>query len=167
MKTIILILVACHGALAAEEAKEAKVEFQYTILIGKPAAVVWSAITERKFVDQYYLAPIHTIELKEGGKVSYGGESEMIMGFFTKVEAPKILAHTFKFNGSEDPETTVTYEIKPFGDLMCSLTISHTGFEVEDQTFADISGGWPVIASSLKTLLETGRGLPWPDREKP
>ena len=164
MKITISILFLGLGALSA---KEAEVDFQYTILIGKPAAEVWSAITEKKFVDQYYLAPIHTIELKEGGKVSYGGESEMISGVFTQVEAPKVLAHTFNFAGSESPETTVTYEINPVGDLMCSLTISHTGFKAEDQEFADISGGWPVIASSLKTLLETGRGLPWPNREKP
>jgi hypothetical protein len=50
---------------------------------------------------------------------------------------------------------------------MCSLTISHTGFRAEDQTFSDITGGWPVIASSLKTLLETGRGLPWPKAAEP
>ena len=144
-----------------------KHEFHYTILIAKPAADVWSALTEKKTIDQYYMAPVHTLELKKGGKISYGGEAELITGTITELEAPKTLVHTFKFAGSDDPETRVAYQNKPIGDAMCSLTISHTGFKAENQTFADISGGWPVIASSLKTVLETGNGMPWPVKQQP
>ena len=50
---------------------------------------------------------------------------------------------------------------------MCSLTVTHTGFKSEDQTFADVTGGWPVILSSLKSVLETGKGMPWPKPGKP
>ena len=139
-----------------------KPEFHYTIFIAKPAAEVWSAVTEKKKIDQYYMAPVHTLELKKGGKISYGGDSEMITGTITEIDAPKTLVHTFKFAGSDDPETSVSYKIEAVGDAMCSLTISHTGFGAENQSFADITGGWPVIASSLKTFLETGQNLPWP-----
>lgn len=148
-------------------AQSTKPEFRYTILIAKPAKDVWSALTEKKTIDQYYMAPVHTLELKKGGKISYGGDAELITGVIAELEAPKTLVHTFNFAGSEDPETRVAYEIKPIGDLMCSLTISHTGFKAENQTFADISGGWPVIASSMKTVLETGHGLPWPRKKEP
>lgn len=144
-----------------------KPEFHYTILIAKPAADVWSALTEKKTIGQYYMAPVHTLELKKGGKISSGGETELIIGTITELEAPKTLVHTFEFAGSDDPEGRVAYEIKPIGDAMCSLTISHTGFEAENQSFADITGGWPVIASSLKTVLETGHGLPWPRKQQP
>jgi uncharacterized protein YndB with AHSA1/START domain len=142
-------------------------EFHYTIFIAKPASDAWTALTVKKTIDQFYMAPVHTLELKKGGKISYGGEAEFITGTITELEAPKKLVHTFKFAGSDDPETLVAYEIEPIGELMCSLTISHTGFRTEDQTFANITGGWPVIASSLKTVLETGRGLPWPKRSEP
>jgi len=142
-------------------------EFHYTIFIAKPASDVWSALTEKKMIDRFYMAPVHTLELKEGGKISYGSEAEFITGTITELEAPKTLVHTFKFAGSNDPETRVAYKLEPIGELMCSLTISHTGFQSEDQTFADITGGWPVIASSLKTLLETGHGLPWPKDNEP
>jgi len=118
-------------------------------------------------IDQFYMAPVHTLELKKGGKISYGSEAEVITGTISVLEAPKTLVHSFKFAGSDDPETLVAYEIEAIGELMCSLTISHTGFRAEDQTFANITGGWPVIASSLKTLLETGRGLPWPKNNEP
>ncbi len=161
MKSIIIAFLASAALLSAQPMKP---EFHYTILIAKPAADVWSALTEKKMVDQYYMAPLHTLELKKGGKISYGVDKEMIIGTITEFEASKTLVHTFKFAGSEDPETRVAYEIKAIGDAMCSLTISHTGFEAENQTFADISGGWPVIASSLKTVLETGKSMPWPKK---
>jgi uncharacterized protein YndB with AHSA1/START domain len=139
-----------------------KPEFHYTLFIGKPAQVVWNALVTKEAVDRYYMAPLHTLELKEGGKISYGAKPELITGTILELEAPTKLVHSFNFAGSNDPETRVTYEIEAEGEQMCSLTISHTGFAEETQTFASISGGWPVIASSLKTLLETGKSLPWP-----
>ncbi len=162
MKRSIFAFLASSALVSAQSVKP---EFHYTIFIAKRATEVWSGLTEKKIIDRYYMAPVHTLELKKGGKISYGGDAELITGTITELEVPKTLVHTFKFVGSEDPETRVAYEIKPIGDSMCSLTISHTGFEVGDQAFADITGGWPVIASSLKTVLETGHGLPWPKKE--
>jgi uncharacterized protein YndB with AHSA1/START domain len=159
--TVALAFLASSPSLTAQAMKP---EFHYTILIARPAAEVWSALTEKKTIDQYYMAPVHTLELRKGGRISYGGEAEVISGTITEMEAPKVLAHTFQFVGSENPETRVSYGIKPIGDSMCSLEISHTGFGAENQTYADIRGGWPVIASALKTLLETGKPLPWPEK---
>ena len=136
-------------------------EFRYTIFIAKPAPEVWKALTEKEIIDQYYLAPVHTLELEKGGAISYGGETEVISGTITELVVPEELVHTFKFVGSDDAATKVSYTIDAFGDSVCSLTIAHTGFQKEDQSFANITGGWPIVASSLKTLLETGKGLPW------
>jgi hypothetical protein len=80
--------------------------------------------------------------------------------------AERWMINALGFAGSDDPETRVAYRIEPIGDAMCSLTISHTGFEAENRTFADIKGGWPVIASCLKTVLETGHGPPWPRKRE-
>jgi uncharacterized protein YndB with AHSA1/START domain len=163
MRSAIVAMFVSSAPLLAQPMKP---EFHYTILIAKPAKEVWSALTEKKLVDRYYMAPLHTLELKKGGRISYGGDQELITGSIFEVEAPKTLVHSFKFAGSDERETRVAYEIKPIGDSMCSLTISHTGFTEENQTFADISGGWPVIASSLKKVLETGHGLPWPGKKE-
>jgi uncharacterized protein YndB with AHSA1/START domain len=143
-----------------------KPEFHYTLYIGKPAQEVWKGLVTKAAVDRYYMAPLHTLELKEGGKISYGTKSELITGTILEADAPKKLVHSFNFAGSNDPETRVTYEIEEVGKRMCSLTISHTGFTGENQTFANISGGWPAIASSLKSLLETGKPLPWSDEDE-
>ena len=139
------------------------IEFRYPVFIGVPAHDVWAALTQKQIVDRYYLAPLQSLELETGGKISYGREAEDISGRVIEVDAPRRLVHTFLFGGSTDPETTVTYEIKPIGSSMCLLTITHAGFADPNQTFGHISGGWPVIASSLKTVLETGHSLPWPE----
>ena len=138
-------------------------QFHHTVFIGKPAAEVWSALTTKATVDRHYMAPLLALELKKGGRIAYGKDTAVIEGIITEIDAPKMLSHTFRFAGDTGPETLVTYEVGPVGDAMCVLHISHTGFkEEEGQAFADITQGWPVIASSLKTLLETGYPLPWP-----
>jgi hypothetical protein len=50
MKSAILALLASSALLPAQAKKP---EFRYTILIAKPAADVWSALTEKKIIDQY------------------------------------------------------------------------------------------------------------------
>ena len=53
----------------------------------------------------------------------------------------------------------VTWEIEPIGDS-CRLIVTHDqpGEGANEQLF----GGWPMILSGLKTLLETGESLTTP-----
>ena len=71
MKTAIFALLASSALLSAQPMKP---EFHYTTFIAKPAKEVWSALTQKKIIDQYFMAPAHTLELKEGGRISYGGD---------------------------------------------------------------------------------------------
>ena len=159
MRIFALLLIA--GSTSLSHAED-ELRFEYTIYIAKSAKEVWNSITQKDVIDRYYMAPVHTLDPREGGRISYGGDSEMIFGKITEIREPSVLAHSFRFAGSEGEATAVKYEITAIGESMCALMISHSGFEKKDQDFADITGGWPVIASSLKTLLETGKGMPWP-----
>jgi hypothetical protein len=53
----------------------------------------------------------------------------------------------------------VTWEIEPVGDS-CRLTVIHD--ELDPGANGEIYGGWPMILSGLKTLLETGEQLDTP-----
>jgi len=154
-------LLATTTLLPAEPAKPT---FHYTIFIARPAQDVWDALTQKPLVDRYYMAPLQKLELEKGGRIAYGDKVALIMGRVMEIEPPKKLVHSFAFTGSTDPESVVSYEIAAVGDRMCSLSITHSGFASENQSYTNISGGWPVIASSLKTLLETGKSLPWPEK---
>ena len=53
----------------------------------------------------------------------------------------------------------MTYDIEPEGETV-KLTVTH---ESDGEVFIEkVSGGWPKILSSLKSLLETGEPLPRP-----
>jgi uncharacterized protein YndB with AHSA1/START domain/DNA-binding transcriptional ArsR family regulator len=58
-----------------------------------------------------------------------------------------------------EPRSKVTFDIEPLGDYV-RLSVVHDGFEPGSAVLAGISDGWPLLISSLKSLLETGEVLP-------
>ena len=52
----------------------------------------------------------------------------------------------------------MTFEIEPFKD-QTRLTVVHDEFDEGSKIFGMISKGWPAVLSSMKSFLETGRGL--------
>jgi uncharacterized protein YndB with AHSA1/START domain len=137
--------------------------FRYAIFIGRPPSEVWNALTIQSIVDRYHMAPLSAMDPKPGGKISYGSpDSDFIGGVIKEIHEARRLVHSFRFLGSDSLDSTATFELKPVGGAMCLLEITHAGFPLESQAYADVAAGWPVIASSLKTLLERGHPLPWP-----
>ena len=54
----------------------------------------------------------------------------------------------------------VTYLVEPHEGVV-KLTVTHDGLVPGSEMDRGIRGGWPVVLSSLKTLLETGQALPF------
>ena len=53
----------------------------------------------------------------------------------------------------------VTFDIEPRGKVV-KLTVTHDNLDEGGKTLRDISGGWPMVIASLKSLLESGKPLP-------
>ena len=53
----------------------------------------------------------------------------------------------------------MSWEIEPVG-TSCRLTVVHSG--LRPGANSELYGGWPMILSGLKTLLETGEQLDTP-----
>ena len=143
--------------------------FTYKVFIGAPIEKVWEAITTAEIVSKYHMVPLTKIELKKGGAMVYGeGDPPSIAGTITELESGTKLVHTFVFgHRPDDPPSSVTYELEAMEmNAMCSLTLTHDEFPDETPTYCDVRGGWPTILSELKSLLETGKGLPWPKQGK-
>jgi uncharacterized protein YndB with AHSA1/START domain len=74
-----------------------------------------------------------------------------------EVDPPRRLVKSFTALWSEDVKnegtSRVTWEIEPVGDS-CRLTVTHD--ELREGASEELYGGWPMILSGLKTLLETG-----------
>jgi len=79
------------------------------------------------------------------------------------VDPPRLLVQSFRALWSEEVSaqgiTRVTWEIEPVGDS-CRLTVVHD--QLPESANAELYGGWPMILSGLKTLLETGDLLTTP-----
>lgn len=134
-------------------------DYTETIAINVPPKDVWQAIIDPDLVAQYHLAPLREIQLTRDGVIVYGTDSEpMIVGKITEIEEGARLSHTFRFQPNQegtkdDPETTVSYFITQT-EGGSSLKMIHSGFTQENQTYANISGGWPYILNGLKAFLE-------------
>jgi DNA-binding transcriptional ArsR family regulator/uncharacterized protein YndB with AHSA1/START domain len=80
-----------------------------------------------------------------------------------EVEPPRRLVQSFRALWSDDVKSEgtsrVTWEIEPVGDS-CRLTVTHD--ELREGASGELYGGWPMILSGLKTLLETGELLTTP-----
>lgn len=127
-------------------------------LAASPEAV-WRAIIDPGLVAEYHLAPLRELELRPGGVISYGAKGEeMIRGHVVEFEVNRRLVHTFRFGSSQpgtakDPETTVSYLIDSVG-TRTKLTLTHSGFPAENQTYANISNGWPYILDAMEAILD-------------
>jgi uncharacterized protein YndB with AHSA1/START domain len=80
-----------------------------------------------------------------------------------EVDPPSRLVQSFTALWSEDVKnegvSRVTWEIEPVGDS-CRLTLTHD--QLHENANSELYGGWPMILSGLKTLLETGETLTTP-----
>jgi uncharacterized protein YndB with AHSA1/START domain len=88
---------------------------------------------------------------------------EIADGENIEVEPPRRLVQTFRALWSDEVKaeghSRVTWEIEPIGDS-CRLTVTHD--QLRDGANEQLYGGWPMILSGLKTLLETGGTLTTP-----
>ena len=86
------------------------------------------------------------------------GEGEVL-----EADPPRRLVHTMTALWGEDVKSegtsTVTWDIEPVGDS-CRLTVTHS--DLREGANDQLYGGWPMILSGLKTLLETGEDLTTP-----
>ena len=92
-----------------------------------------------------------------------GDGTVAIEGTITEAEPFRRLVTTFQARfapgTAEEPPSRVTWEITPLGDV-CRLSMVHDDLHGAPHTYAATAGGWPVLISSLKSLIETGDSLP-------
>jgi DNA-binding transcriptional ArsR family regulator len=88
---------------------------------------------------------------------------EFASGETLEADPPRRLVQRMVANWSEDVKregpSRATWEIEPVGSS-CRLRVTHD--ELREGANEQLYGGWPMILSTLKTLLETGESLETP-----
>ena len=136
----------------------------YEIFIRTTPERLWQALTDGALSRQYYFNTQVRSDLETGKPFQYFGDDGTMHldGEILEIDPPRRLVTTFSALWSPemaaDPPSRITYEIEPMG-ATCKLTMIHDGFESETATYREVAGGWSLILSGLKTLLETGEPL--------
>jgi len=148
-----------------------KPSFVYVSYIATTPEKVWQAFVDTDVMAQYWVGPksdcvrINVSDWKPGSRWEHqrtdAARTVDILGKVVESDPPRRLVYTWSRPGEIDDEarhSRVAIDIEPHIDGLVRLTVTHD--ELDAQMFAGISGGWPMVLSNLKTLLETGRPLP-------
>jgi uncharacterized protein YndB with AHSA1/START domain len=139
-----------------------KPEFVYTTYIETSAEKLWHALTDGDFTERYWFGHRATSDWKVGSLFRFAKQGKpTIEGKVLESDPPRRLAYTWdpcSTDTERERTSRVTFDIEPRGTVV-KLTVTHDNLDEGGKTFRDISGGWPMVLASLKSILETGRVL--------
>jgi uncharacterized protein YndB with AHSA1/START domain len=84
-----------------------------------------------------------------------------VLGQVVEVSPPTRLVISWASpSRADDPGaySRVSFDIAPYEDMV-RLTVTHDELEAGSAMAKGIQQGWPIVLSSLKSLLETGQGI--------
>lgn len=146
--------------------EERTMEKVFEIYIRTTPERLWEAITDSELRRRYNFGVGIESDWAEGGSyrsVHPGAGVEIAAGENLVVEPPRRLVQSMVALWSDDVKSEgtsrVTWEIEQVEDS-CRLTVTHD--QLREGANDELFGGWPMILSGLKTLLETGEDLTTP-----
>ena len=138
----------------------------FEIFIKAAPERVWEAITDPQMRAKYSFGVETHSDWTAGSeyRASVPGAIDIAEGENLEVDPPRRLVQTFTALWSDEVknegQSKVTWEIEPVAEDSCRLTVVHS--DLRKGANPELYGGWPMILSGLKTLLETGETLTTP-----
>jgi uncharacterized protein YndB with AHSA1/START domain len=135
-----------------------KPTFVYQIHIATTPERLWEALTSGDFLEKYWYGRRFRTDWKVGSPVQTLSPEGAVDwdGKVLKFDPPRFLSYTFQILGFQKRSSRLEFEIEPQGKSV-RLTLWH--FDIEEPCVKGISEGWAAFASTLKSLLETGKPL--------
>jgi len=139
-----------------------KPEFVYVTYIETSAEKLWQALTDGDFTERYWFGHRVTSEWKAGSPYQFKRQdTPSIEGKVLVVDPMRQLSYSWDSCSPEaqrERTSRVTFDLEPRGKIV-KLTVTHDELDERGVTLRNISGGWPMVLASLKSLLETGHAL--------
>ncbi len=143
---------------------EGSMEKVFEIYIKTTPERLWEAITDAEQRAIYTFGAVVTSDWTPGSRYEGSGGGNLIFsGENLEVDPPRRLVQSFDAQWGEDViaegTSRVTWEIEPVGDS-CRLVVTHD--QLREGANDQLYGGWMMVLSGLKTLLESGESLTTP-----
>lgn len=140
-------------------------KYVYVTFIRTSPQKLWDALTKPDFIKQYWFNMTQESEWKVGAswKMLFEDGRAADAGEVLEIDPPRRLV--LKWRNEFMPElkaegfSRCVYDLEQDGDIM-KLTVTHSIDKDGAKLIEAVSGGWPRILSSLKSLLEAGAPLP-------
>ncbi|APH71104.1 SRPBCC family protein [Aquibium oceanicum] len=140
------------------------ISFVYVTYILSTPQKVFEAIT-RPDVARRYWGHENVSDWQPGSKWEHVRANDErtveLVGKVIEVSPPSRLVMSWaNASQADDPSSysRVTFDIVEYDDMV-RLTVTHDDLVAGSGMANGVSKGWPAVLSSLKSLLETGRGL--------
>ena len=147
-------------------------KFVYVTFIRTTAEKLWDALIKPEFTRLYWCECHQECAWEQGsawrlfapdGRLTDSGE-------VLEIDPPRRLVlswrNEFQPQMRMEGYSRATFELEPAGDAI-KLTVTHEIDVPGSKLIEGVSGGWPAILASLKSLLETGEPLEvtrkWPE----
>lgn len=138
--------------------------FVYVTYIRTTPGKLWDALTRPEFTKLYWFGAELISEWKQGAawKIQFEDGRIADAGEILEIEKPRKIV--IKWRNEFMPEmkaegfSRCTIELEPAADAV-KLTVLHEIDKTGSKFIQAVSGGWPKILSSLKSMLETGKPL--------
>jgi uncharacterized protein YndB with AHSA1/START domain len=137
-----------------------KLEFVYVTYIETTPEKLWQALTDGDFTERYWFGHRIASDWEVGSVYRFTRQGMPHSdGKILLSDPPKQLGYTWVGCSPESKRegtSRVTFDLEPNGGSV-KLTLTHDNLDEGGVTYCDISGGWPIVLSGLKSLMENGR----------
>jgi uncharacterized protein YndB with AHSA1/START domain len=151
-------------------------EFVYVSYIRTTPELLYRALTEPAFMKRYWGVVVQT-DWEVGSAITWersGLRQSDPRQVVLEADPPRRLSYTWHAISPEwnpslseercrlaaaEPLSRVAFELEADGELV-KLTVLHDHFETDSVVAQMVAKGWPLVISSLKSLLETGETQP-------
>lgn len=139
--------------------------FVYVTYIRTTPEILWDHLTKPEFTCVYWHGVRADCDWKPGSpwRLMYADGRVADTGEVVEVDRPRRLV--LKWRNEYRPElkaegfSRAVFELAPVG-AMVKLTVTHEIDRTGSKFIEAVSQGWPIILSSLKSLIETSKALP-------
>ncbi|OHV77527.1 SRPBCC family protein [Ensifer sp. LCM 4579] len=139
--------------------------FVYVTFIRTTPEKVFEAITRPEIARRYWGHENVSEDWRPGSAWQHIRTDEArtvdLVGEVIESDPPKRLVISWvNESQKDDPDqySRVTFDIEPQGEIV-KLTVMHDDLQPGSGMLNGISKGWPYVLSSMKSFLETGRGM--------